>query len=83
VVATYEVEVRISPWEDGGFIAEALGLQGCWAVADTIDQAIDDIRDVIQMWVRVRQTHGLPLPPTLHNAEEGVAIRAILPVAVA
>ena len=81
-MATYEVEVRITPWEDGGYIAEAIGLQGCWAVADTVDQAVDDIRDVIQMWVRVRQNHGLPLPPTLRNADEGVAIRAVLPVGV-
>src|SRR5437763_11243495 len=42
-MATYEVEVRITPWEEGGYLAEAVGLQDCWGIADTVDQAIDDI----------------------------------------
>jgi predicted RNase H-like HicB family nuclease len=82
-MATYQVEVEIRPWEDGGYIAEAVGLQGCWVTADTIDQAVDDIREVIQMWIRVRKRYGWELPVALKDADESVGIRVVLPVAVA
>jgi predicted RNase H-like HicB family nuclease len=76
------VEVEITPWPEGGFLAEAVGLQGCWVIADSIDRAIDDIREVIPMWIRATRAQGWPLPPTLQEAGENVAVRAVLPVGV-
>ncbi len=81
-MTTYQVEVQITPWHEGGYLAEAVGLQGCWVIADTVDQAVDDIREVIQMWIRVRQRYGWALPPTLTNAVADGSIRAVLPVGV-
>ena len=81
-MATYQVEVQITPWHEGGYLAEAVGLQGCWVIADTIDQAVDDIREVIQMWIKVTREQGWPLPPALQETDADVAIRAVLPVGV-
>lgn len=81
-MTTYQVEVQITPWHEGGYLAEAVGLQGCWVIADTIDQAVDDIREVIQMWIRVRQRYGWALPPALTSAVADGSIRAVLPVGV-
>ena len=62
-MAQYKVHVRISPWPEGGFLAEVPALQGCWVVADTIGQALEDIDDVTQMSIHSRLKHGEPLPP--------------------
>jgi predicted RNase H-like HicB family nuclease len=77
--ATYEVEVRITPWEEGGYLAEAVGLQGCWAIADTVGQTIEDIREVVHLWLDARRTYDMPVPPELARADD-VAIRIVLPV---
>ncbi len=78
-MATYEVEVVIKPWEDGGYIAEAVGLRGCWAVADTIGQVVEDIREVVQMWLDARREYDMPVPPEL-AAADNVVIRVVVPV---
>jgi predicted RNase H-like HicB family nuclease len=79
-VTTYQVEVEIRPWAEGGFLAGAIGLQGCWVVSDTIDQAIDNIREAVHLWIRARKRHGWPVPATLKEADPAVAIRAVLPI---
>lgn len=81
-MSTYHVEVQISPWPEGGVVAEAVGLQGCWVVADTVDQAIDDIREAVQLWVHARRQQGWPLPPALKEVGTEVSIRTVLPIGV-
>ncbi len=81
-MTTYQVEVQITRWPEGGFLAEAVGLQGCWVVADTIDQAVDDLREAVQLWIRVRREQGWPLPPALRESGPDVNIRTVLPIGV-
>ncbi len=58
----YQVEVAIKPWEEGGYIAEAPALQGCWVVAPTITEAMEQIVEVVQMHLDalLGQSHTLP-----------------------
>lgn len=79
-MATYEVEVRVAPWEEGGFRAEAVGLRGCWAVADTMGQAIDDIREVLRLWIEASREHNMTMPPDLAGATD-VRMKVLVPVA--
>jgi predicted RNase H-like HicB family nuclease len=81
-MTTYQVEVQISPWPEGGVLAEAFGLQGCWVVSDSVDQAVDDVREAVQLWIRARCEQGWELPPSLKETEPPITIRAILPIAV-
>ncbi len=41
---TYRIEVIVSPWEEGGYIAEVPSIQGCWVVGETIEQVTEDIQ---------------------------------------
>ena len=66
----YEVEVRITPWEEGGYLAEAVGLRGCWVIAGTVGQAVDDIREVVPLWLDARRDHNMPLPDGLREADD-------------
>lgn len=65
MIKTYRVEVEVRPWKEGGFLAEAPALQGCWVVADTLEAAIGDIQEVIAMAIESRLARGESLPPTL------------------
>jgi predicted RNase H-like HicB family nuclease len=79
---TYNVEVQITRWPEGGFLAEATGLQGCWVVSESVDQAIDDIREAVQLWIRARREQQWPLPPVLTEADPDINVRTILPIGV-
>lgn len=39
---TYRVEVVVHRWDEGGYVAEAPALQGCWVVAESVAAAIGD-----------------------------------------
>jgi len=81
-MTTYQFEVQITRWPEGGFLAEAIGLQGCWVISETIDQAVDDIREAVQLWIGVRREQGWPLPATLAETGADPSIRTVLPIAV-
>lgn len=61
-MAKYRVTVEIKPWPEGGYLAEAPYLQGCWCVSNSLGQAIEDITEVIEMSLAARQRRGEPLP---------------------
>ncbi len=45
----YNVPVTVSKQEDGLWRAEAPGIQACWVDAETLEQALADIHEVIVM----------------------------------
>ena len=59
----WKVKVEIRPWEDGGYIAEVAALQGCWVVAPTVEEAIRDIHEGIEMSIasRLKRNEDLPI----------------------
>jgi predicted RNase H-like HicB family nuclease len=64
-MAEHQVDVELEPWPEGGYVARAPGLQGCWVVADTPEQALADIRDGIEMHIAARLRDGEPVPVKL------------------
>lgn len=67
----WRVRAEIRPWEDGGYLAEVPALQGCWVVADTAPEAIQDLQEVIAMSISSRLKHGEPLPPDVRQVVAG------------
>ena len=63
----WKAHVAIRPWEDGGYIAEVSSLQGCWVVAATPEEAMQDIREVIEMSIASRIRRGESLPPEIEE----------------
>ncbi len=82
-MATYHVDVEIEPWSDGGFVARAPALQGCWVVADTREQALAEIYEGIEMHIAARIRHGEPLPVEVTETNGEAKIRMRLAVAIA
>ncbi|MEZ5338671.1 MAG: type II toxin-antitoxin system HicB family antitoxin [bacterium] len=60
-------KVIITPDEDGGFIAEVPELPGCLSQGDSRDEALKNIKDAIQGWIKVRlmrkEFSSATLPP--------------------
>ena len=81
---SYQVEVEMKPWEEGSYLVEAPGLQGCWCVIksrQTVGKALDDIREVVEMAVAAREKTGQRLPRGLKPTANGsAALRLTLTV---
>ncbi len=55
-------QVIIYPGEDGYFVAECPSLPGCISQGKTREEAIENIREAIQLYIEVLQEKGLPIP---------------------
>jgi predicted RNase H-like HicB family nuclease len=63
--------------ESGGIVAECPSLPGCYSQGETRDEAIENIREAIQLSLETRQAQGSPVQITsveiteLHLAVNG------------
>lgn len=48
--------------EDKAFIAEVPELPGCMADGETYEQAVKNVRQVIEEWIETAQELGRPIP---------------------
>ena len=56
-------QVLISPGEDGYWVAECPSLPGCISQGKTRDEAISNIKEAIQGYIKVLEQDGLLVPP--------------------
>jgi predicted RNase H-like HicB family nuclease len=55
-------QVVLIPDEIGGFTVEVPSLPGCISEGDTVDEALDNIRDAIALHIESLKAHGEPVP---------------------
>lgn len=55
-------QVVIYPGEDGWWVAECPSLPGCLSQGETREQAIANIKEAIQGYVKTLEEDGLPVP---------------------
>lgn len=69
----YPVEIRpLSEEDGGGFIAIVPDLPGCMSDGYTMDEALYEVFDAIESWIRVAQEFGDPIPlPSNSNQLSG------------
>ena len=66
--------VTIEQDEDGVFVAEVPALPGCITQGNTRQEAIDNAKEAIEVYLESLEAHGEPIPPSIH--EEIVEIAA-------
>ena len=59
--------VLIPDLEVGGYTVTVPSLPGCISEGDTIDEALSNIKDVIQGYIEALEADGLPIPPENHE----------------
>lgn len=57
----YRIEL-IPDTEDGGFVVSMPELPGCISQGDTVEEALEMIRDAQRGWLTVALKHGDPIP---------------------
>lgn len=55
-------QVILYPGEDGYVVAECPSLPGCVSQGRTREEAIENIREVIELYVEALEEDGLPIP---------------------
>ncbi len=61
-MATYKFRIVIEQDEDGVYIASCPALQGCHSQGDTIEEAVENIKDSIRLHIEARKSLGEPIP---------------------
>ena len=61
-MSTYKYRIVIEQEEDGIYIAICPALQGCHSQGDTVDEAIENIKDAIRLHIEARKAIGEPIP---------------------
>ena len=57
--------VLIEQDEDGMYVAEVPSLPGCISQGQTREQAIDNIREAIAVYLESLEAHNEPIPPPI------------------
>ena len=55
-------QVILIPDEDGGYIVEVPSLPGCYSQGDTEQEALDNIREAIELYIESLQEAGEEIP---------------------
>ena len=52
----------IYPADEGGYVAEVPALKGCLAQGDTLEETLDELAIVAELWISTAKSHGEKLP---------------------
>jgi len=72
--------VLVEPCEEGGFFASCSLLQGCHAEGQTYGEAIDNIKEVIQAHLEIKQKHNEIIPLMRIGKKTDLRIQFPVPV---
>ncbi len=66
--------VYLEPAEEGGYIVSCPQLPGCVTQGETLDEALDMIKDAIQGYIASLEKHGETVPPGIGEAIEKIEV---------
>jgi predicted RNase H-like HicB family nuclease len=52
----------IYPAVEGGYVAEVPALRGCLAQGETLQETLDELLTVTELWIATAEKHGENLP---------------------
>jgi len=61
-VGVLDFKVLLEPDETGGYVVICPSLQGCYSQGETIEEALANIREAIQLCLDELRDRGEPLP---------------------
>lgn len=50
------------PAKEGGYVAEVLALKGCLAQGETLEETLDELATVADLWIKTAKKRGEKLP---------------------
>ena len=61
-MAKYQFTVVVERDEDGVYISSCPALQGCHSNGETYEEALENLKEAIQLRIEARQSVGDPIP---------------------
>lgn len=61
-MAILDFKVFLEPDEDGGYVVVCPSLQGCYSQGETVEEALANIREAIELCLEDMQERGEPVP---------------------
>jgi antitoxin HicB len=62
MMKTVKYPFVIYPAEEGGYVAEVPALRGCLAQGETLQETLDELSTVTELWIETAEKHGEKLP---------------------
>jgi len=59
---TLDFKVLLEPDEDGGYVVVCPSLTGCYSQGETVEEALANIREAIELCLEELQDQGEPIP---------------------
>jgi predicted RNase H-like HicB family nuclease len=57
-----DFKVLLEPDEDGGYVVVCPSLPGCYSQGETVEEALANIREAIELCIEDLQEHGEKIP---------------------
>lgn len=61
-MATYRYTMILEPQAGGGYHAYCPALKGCYSQGDTLDEAVENMREAVEAYIESVEAHGEPIP---------------------
>ena len=62
--------IVIYPCEEGGYIAEIPALKGCLAQGETLEEVLNELKIVSDIWLETAEKYGQQLPDVAGSIEK-------------
>ena len=62
MAAPLDFKVLLEPDEDGGYVVVCPSLQGCYSQGETVEEALANIREAIELCLEDLRERGDPVP---------------------
>lgn len=59
---TYDFKVILEPDESGGYVVSCPSLPGCYSQGETIDEALENIKEAIALCLEDMESQGEEIP---------------------
>ncbi len=66
--------IVIYPCEEGGYVAEIPALKGCLAQGETLDEVLNELKVVADLWLKTAEKYGQSLPDVAGSIEKMKAL---------
>jgi antitoxin HicB len=66
--------IVIYPCEEGGYVAEVPALKGCLAQGETLDEVLNELKIVTDLWMETAEKYGQKLPDVAGSIEKMKAL---------
>jgi antitoxin HicB len=66
--------IIIYPCEEGGYVAEIPALKGCLAQGETLDEVLNELKIVTDLWLETADKYGQKLPDVAVSIEKMKAL---------